>query len=225
LLRFLGRSTLTTAALFAAEPAVAQARQNDVRATASVDLYYAFSPQWTLNLFTEGQLDHNVGRAADFFFRPNIQYHFAEEWQVAAGYVQFQPIQASFPTERGAFQDLIFQHYWGKLGFYNRARVNELFADHSSAMLVLVSNFFALHHQIGQSDWYAEIYDEPYFNLKVDGTGRQAGFQLNKSYVGVGYSLSPKAYMTLGYELSTYDVSGTLFTAHIFKLGFVAHLN
>jgi hypothetical protein len=139
--------------------------------------------------------------------------------------VQFESLQASFPTERGAFQDLIYQHYWGKLGLYNRARVNELFADHSSAMLVLASNFIDLHHQIGESNWYAEIYDEPYFNLKVDGTGRQAGFQLNKSYVGVGYSLSPKAYTTFGYELSTYDVSGTLFTAHIFKFGLVAHFN
>lgn len=225
MLRFLGASTLTTAALFAATPAVAQARQNDVRATASVDLYYALSPRWTLNLFTEGQLDHNLGRAADFFFRPNIQYFFAEDWRVAAGYVQFQPIQASFPTERGAFQDLIYLHSWGNLALYNRARVNETFADQSSAMLVFVSDFIDLHHPIGDSAWFAEIYDEPYFNLKVDGTGRQAGFQLNKSYVGVGYNLGPKAYTTFGYELSTYDVSGTLFTANIFKFGLIVHLN
>lgn len=225
MLRFLGGSTFAAVALCAAGPAAAQARQNDVRATASVDLYYAFSPQWTLNLFTEGQLDRNLGRAADFFFRPNMQYHFATEWAAAAGYVQFQPLEATFPIERGAFQDLIYQHSWGKLALYNRARVNELFADHSSAMLVLASDFVDLHHPIGASDWYAEIYDEPYFNLKVDGTGRQAGFQLNKSYVGVGYNLSPKTYMTFGYELSTYDVSGTLFTAHIFKVGLVAHLN
>lgn len=225
MLRFLGGSILAAAALFAVAPAFAQPRQNDVRATASVDLYYAFSPQWTLNLFTEGQLDHNLGRAADFFFRPNIQYTLAEDWHVAAGYVQFQPIEAHFTTERGAFQDLIYMHSWGKLALYNRARVNETFADHSSAMLVFASDFIDLHHPIGDSAWYAEIYDEPYFNLKVDGTGRQAGFQLNKSYVGVGYNVSPKAYMTFGYELSTYDVSGTLFTAHIFKFGLVAHLN
>ena len=225
MLRFLGGSTFAAVALCAAGPVAAQARQNDVRATASVDLYYAFSPQWTLNLFTEGQLDRNLGRAADFFFRPNIQYRFAEDWRVAAGYVQFQPIQASFATERGAFQDLIYQHSWGNLALYNRARVNETFADHSSAMLVFASDFIDLHHPIGDSAWYAEIYDEPYFNLKVDGTGRQAGFQLNKSYVGVGYNLSPKTYTTFGYELAAYDVSGTLFTAHIFKVGLVAHLN
>jgi hypothetical protein len=225
LLKFLGGATFAAAALCAASTAFAQARQNDVRATASVDLYYAFSPRWTLNLFAEGQLDHNLGRAADFFFRPNIQYRLATDWSAAAGYVQFQPIEARFSTERGAFQDLIYQHYWGQLGLYNRLRVNETFADHSSALLVFASDFIDLHHPIGDSAWYAEIYDEPYFNLKVDGTGRPAGFQLNKSYVGVGYSLSPKAYTTFGYELSTYDVSGTLFTAHIFKVGLVAHLN
>jgi hypothetical protein len=216
---------LAASAMFACQPALAQVRQNDVRATSSVDLYYAFSPQWTLNLFAEGQLDHDLGRAADFFFRPNIQYHFSPQWTVAAGYVQFQPIEASFTTERGAFQDLIYQHSWGQLALYNRARVNETFADQSSAMLVFASNFIDLHHPIGDSAWFAEIYDEPYFNLKVDGTGRTAGFQLNKSYVGVGYTLSPKAYTTLGYELSTFDVAGTLFTAHIFKFGLIVHLN
>src|SRR5476651_2030637 len=85
--RFLGRSTLAAAALLAGEPAFAQLRQNDVRATASVDLYYAFSPQWTVNLFSEGQLDHDLGRAADFFFRPSLQYHLSPDWTVGAGYV------------------------------------------------------------------------------------------------------------------------------------------
>jgi hypothetical protein len=216
---------LAAAILFAWQPALAQVRQNDVRATASVDLYYALSPQWTLNLFAEGQLDHDLARAADFFFRPNIQYHFAQEWAVAAGYVQFQPIEASFKTERGAFQDLVYQHSWGQLALYNRARVNETFADQSSAMLVFVSDFIDLHHSIGDSAWFAEIYDEPYFNLKVDGTGRAAGFQLNKSYVGVGYNWSPKAYTTLGYELSVIDVAGTPVTAHSFKLGLIVHFN
>jgi Protein of unknown function (DUF2490) len=223
--RFVGGSTLAVAALFAWQPAQAQVRQNDVRATASIDLYYALSPQWSLNYFSEGQLDHNVSRAADFLFRPNLQYHFAEDWNVNAGYVQFQPIQATFRTERGAFQDLVYHHSWGEFAVYNRARVNETFADQSSAMLVTASNFIDLHHSIGASAWFAEIYDEPFFNLKVDGTGRTAGFQLNKSYVGVGYNWSPKAYTTLGYELSTIDVAGTLFTAHIFKFGLIVHLN
>jgi hypothetical protein len=224
--RFLGGLTLAAAAVFAGQPALAQLRQNDVRATASVDLYYALSPQWTLNLFSEGQLDHDLGRAADYLFRPNIQYRFAKDWTVGTGYVQFQPLQASFPTERGAFQDLIFHHEWGKLTVFNRARVNETFADHSSAMLVFASNFIDLNYPIGESTaWFAEIYDEPFFNLKVDGTGRTAGFQLNASYVGVGYIFSPKVYTTVGYELLTYDSAGTLFYAHVFKLGLIAKLN
>ena len=140
--------------------------------------------------------------------------------------MQFQPIQASFPTERGAFQDLIYQHSWGKLGLV-QSREGERDSSPTRAAPCWSSprTSSTCTIQIGDSAWFAEIYDEPYFNLKVDGTGRQAGFQLNKSYVGVGYSLSPKAYTTFGYELSTYDVSGTLFTAHIFKFGLIVHLN
>ena len=222
---FFGISTLVALALFAGQPARAQLRQNDVRATASVDLYYAFSPQWSANLFSEGQLDHDLARAADFLFRPNIQYHFSPEWTAAAGYVQFQPIEASFKTERGAFQDLVYQHSWGQLALYNRARVNETFADQSSAMLVFASDFIDLRHPLGNPAWFAEIYDEPLFNLKVDGTGRNAGFQLNKTGVGMGYTFAPGTFATLAYEFDVIDSTGTAFTAHVFKFGMVYHLN
>jgi hypothetical protein len=212
--------------MLAALPAAAQARQNDVRATASADLYYNLNADWRLNLFSEGQLDHDFSRLADMFFRANLQYWLSPSWIAAAGYVQFQPIEATFPIERGAFQDLIYMTNWGKIALYNRARVNETFADKSSAMLVFASTFIDLRHPLGESTaWFAEIYDEPYFNLKVDGTGRQAGFLLNKSYVGVGYNFSSKVYTTLGYELMTHDVSGTLFTAHVFKFGLIARFN
>jgi Protein of unknown function (DUF2490) len=222
---FLGISALIAAVIGVGQPLRAQLRQNDVRATGSADLYYAFTPQWTVNLFGEGQLDHDLGRAADFLFRPNLQYNLSTDWTFAAGYVQFQPVAAHFPPERGGFQDVIYHHSWGQLALYNRARVNETFADQSSAMLITAANFIDLRHPLGNPAWFAEIYDEPFFNLKVDGTGRNAGFQLNKTGVGIGYALSPGTVTTLTYEFDVIDFTGTPFTAHVFKFGLVYHLN
>ena len=205
--------------------ASAQLRQNDVRATGSLDLYYKIAPDWTFNVYAETLLDHDLDRWSDVLFRPNITYSLSPAWAVSTGYVQFQPIEATFKTERGAYQDVFYFANFGKLSMLNRLRFNETFADQSSALLILSSYLIELDHPIGESPWFAYLSNEPFFNLKVDGTGRQAGFQLNKTIVGIGRSLTPKTAATLGYELSELNVQSVLYTAHTFKFGVTIHFN
>jgi Protein of unknown function (DUF2490) len=213
------------AVVLGAAPVAAQVRPNDVRLTTALDISYAIDPKWRLDVFSEMRLDQNINRLADLVLRPNIQYAFLPNWTIAAGYVQFEPLQATFRTERGAFEDLFYRTGFGALGVTNRLRLNETFADQSSAMLVFTSYLLALRHPIGESAWFAALSDEVFFNLKVDGTGRQAGFQRNKSYVGVGYPVDQRVSLTAGYELAVDDIRGTLFTAHTIKFGAGIKLN
>jgi hypothetical protein len=46
-------------------------------------------------------------------------------------------------------------------------------------MLVLASNVIDLHHQSASRTGSRRSMTSPYFNLKVAGTGRQAGFHFN----------------------------------------------
>ena len=213
------------AVVLGAAPVAAQVRPNDVRLTTALDISYAIDPKWSLDVFGETRLDHDVSRLADLVFRPNIQYAFLPSWTVAAGYVQIEPLQATFRTERGAFEDLFYGTSFGALGVTNRLRLNETFADQSSAMLIFSSYLLALQHPIGASIWFASLSNEVLFNLKVDGTGREAGFQVNKSYVGVGYPIDQRVSLTAGYELAVDDIRGTLFTAHTIKFGAGIKLN
>ena len=225
-----GRSAWLKVAAFlamviGAAPLAAQVRPNDVRLTTALDISYAIDPKWRLDVFSEMRLDQDIDRLADLVFRPNIQYAFLPSWTVAAGYVQFEPLQATFRTERGAFEDLFYGTSFGALGVTNRLRLNETFADQSSAMLIFSSYLVALQHPIGESAWFAALSDEAFFNLKVDGTGREAGFQANKSYVGIGYPVDQRVSLTAGYELTVDDIRGTLFTAHTIKFGAGIKLN
>jgi hypothetical protein len=213
------------ATMLGSAPVSAQVWNNDLRLTTALDLSYAIDPKWVLDFFSEMRIDHDIDHLADLVIRPNIQYAFLPQWTAAAGYVQFEPLQARFRTERGAFEDLFYRTDFGALGVTNRLRVNETFADQSSAMLIFSSYLLALQHPIGQSAWFAALSDEILFNLKVDGTGRPAGFQVNKSYVGIGYPVDPRLSLTAGYELAVDDIRGTLFTAHTIKLGVGIKLN
>ena len=105
------------------------------------------------------------------------------------------------------------------------ARLNETFADKSSALRIFSSYLLSLQHPVGESDWFAYLSDQPYFNLKVDGTGRQAGFYLNKTTLGIGRTIALGMVATLGYELSETNVQGGHDMRHTFLLGLDIHFN
>lgn len=213
------------AATLVTSSATAQARQNDVRAEGILDLFYKMNADWTLNVYGKIQRDHDVSRWNNVQFRPNAIYSFSPEWSAAAGYVQFQPIETTSRTERGAFQDISHQTHFDRLSMHNRLRINETFADQSSALRIFSSYLWSLKHPIGETDWFAYLSDQPYFNLKVDGTGRQAGFYVNKTTIGIGRTIAPGMVATLRYELSEANVPGGHDTRHTFLLGLDIHFN
>ena len=220
-----GALAAACAATLAAGPVAAQVKQNDVRAAGTLNLFYKVDADWTLNLYGKILSDHDISRWNNVQIRPNAIYSLSPEWSAAAGYVQFQPIETAARTERGAFQDISHRMRSDKLGMYNRLRLNETFADKSSALRIFSSYLLSLQHPIGESDWFAYLTDQPYFNLKVDGTGRQAGFYLNKAMLGIGCTIAPGMVATLGYELSEMNVPGGHDTRHTFLLGLDIRFN
>lgn len=220
-----GALAAACAAMLAASSAIAQVRQNDVRAEGILDLFYKVNADWTLNVYGKILRDHDISRWNDVEFRSNAIYSFSPTWSAAAGYVQFQPIETTARTERGTFQDLSHRIRFDKLGMHNRLRINETFADKSSTLRIFSSYLLSLQHPIGASDWFAYLTDQPYFNLKVDGTGRQAGFYLNKTTLGIGRTIAPGMVATLGYELSEVNVPDGHYMQHTFLLGLDIRFN
>ena len=205
--------------------AAAQAKQDDIRAAGTLNLFYKIDSDWTLNVYSKILRDHDISRWNNLQFRPSAIYSLSQAWSAAAGYVQLQPIETAARTERGAFQDISYRTSFDKLGMTNRLRLNETFPDKSSALRIFSSYLFSLQHPIGESDWFAYLTDQPYCNLKVDGTGRQAGFYLNKATLGIGRTIAPGMVATLGYELSETNVPGGHDTRHTFLLGLDIHVN
>ena len=220
-----GALAAACAATLVASPAAAQVRQNDVRTEGILDLFYKVNADWTLNVYGKILRDHDISRWNDIEFRPNAIYSLSPAWSAAAGYVQLQPIETTARTERGAFQDISHRMHFDKLGMHNRLRINETFADKSSALQIFSSYLLSLQHPIGESDWFAYLSDQRYFNLKVDGTGRQAGFYLNKTALGIGRTIAPGMVATLGYELSEVNVQGGHYMQHTILLGLDIRFN
>jgi hypothetical protein len=203
----------------------AQVWPNDLRLTPWVDASYSLAPQWTLDFYGDVDLDHDISRPAGAIVRPNIQYALSPQWSVAAGFVQFQPVQATFAPERGPFEDLFYRTRFGDLTVLNRLRFNETFAYQQAAMLGTTSYLLSLEYPLGESRWFALLSNETFFKVITDGTGRQAGFAENKTNVGFSHTIDRHLTLVGTYELSEVDINGVALPVHTFKLGFVVALN
>jgi hypothetical protein len=215
---------ISAALLFGSRPAFAQAWNNDVRTTQFLDASYDIDPKWRLNLYSELREDRNVSRFEASIFRPNIQYEFMPHWRAALGYVQIQPWQppGNANPDRGPYQDLLYQNKYDKLGVFSRLRLNEMFADKNSAVWITTAFLVSITYPIADSPWFFNLSDEVYVALKTEYTGHKPGFAENKTFVGVGYPITPNFSLTGGYELAEANHT-TPMTLHAFKLGALVH--
>lgn len=177
------------AVLAFATPAVAQHQQrsvlatpnNDIWLTNTVDIEYQIDPQWSFQLEAKLQIDRDISRLRGLEVRPGFEYAFSPRWATAAGYVQYQRYPAPLRTLRGPFQDIVHRNQFGKIAFVGRLRNEELFFE-NTALLVRTRALAGIRIPIGESPWEFAFSDEIFINLKVDGTGRQAGPHQNRTY-------------------------------------------
>ena len=219
--------------LLVAVPAAAQRRtqtqapatpNNDLWLTTDVGIEYAIDPQWSFHFETQLQIDRNISRLRDLTVRPGFEYAFSPTWAAAAGYVQYQRYPTPLRTMRGSFQDILHRGRFGKIAFASRLRGEELFYE-NSALFVRTRALAGIRIPIGGSPWEFAVSDEIFVNLKVDGTGRQAGIHQNRTYVGFGRQISEHLKMSAGYELDTFERNGTFRNVHQIRLGLAYKLN
>ncbi len=228
-------AALSMAVSMAASPAAAQRQQTqaqgqgptpngDLWLTTAIALEYAIDARWSFHFDSQLQLDRNMSRLRDFQVRPGFEYALSPSWAVAAGYVQFQRYPAPLRTQRGSFQDLLHRGRLGPVAYTGRLRAEELFFE-NGALLVRTRALAGVRLPIGNSPWEFAISDEIFVNLKVDGTGRQAGAHQNRAYAGFGRPISPHMKMSAGYELDTFERNGAFRNVHQIRIGFAFRLN
>lgn len=213
-----------------AGPAAAQRQpvlatpNNDIWLTNTVGIEYQIDSQWSFHLEAQLQIDRDITRLRDLLVRPGFEYAFSPNWAVAAGYVQYQRYPTPLRTTRGPFQDLLHRSRFGKINFAARLRGEELFFE-NTALLVRTRMLAGIRIPIGESPWEFAFSDEIFVNLKVDGTGRQAGLHQNRTYVGFGRPVSEHLKVSAGYELDTYERNGIFRNVHQIRLGFAIKLD
>ena len=197
---------------------------NDLWLKTMVSIDYRIDPQWSFHLESELVVDRNASRLRALHVRPGFEYAFSPQWAVAAGYVQYQRYPMGMRTQRGSFQDLLHRSRLGGIFLNGRLRAEELFFE-NSALLGRTRGLVGMRIPIADSPWEFAASTEFFLNLKVDGTGYQPGVHQNRTYAGFGRAISPHIKLSAGYELDTFERSGTLRNTHLIRFGFAFKLN
>lgn len=229
---------LTAALSLLSIPADAQRRQQQQATPSSlqsgavwlspaIGLRYHIDERWLFQMDTQFRFDAASGTLLDVQVRPGIEYHMSPNWGLAAGYVQYQRYLAGQTTSRGAFQDVLYRARIDTLPIAGRWRWEELFYDNGT-YLVRTRVLAGLRIPL-KDTWELAFSDEVFFNVGNSGPNRRLGWAQNRIYAGFGRALTPWAKASLGYELDTYDPTGSTPTGvrniHNIKLNLVFDLN
>lgn len=194
----------------------------------AIGLRYRIDERWTFQMDTQFRFDGASGTLLDVQVRPGIEYILSPNWGVGAGYVQYQRYLAGQTTSRGAFQDILYRAHVDTLPVAGRWRWEELFYDNGT-YLVRTRLLAGLRIPLKDTPWELAFSDEVFFNVGNNGPNRRQGWAQNRIYAGFGRSLTPWSKASLGYELDTYNPTGSMpggvRNIHNIKLNLVFDLN
>lgn len=154
---------------------------------------------------------------SQLIIRPFVGYKLNKQLQLWLGFAW----QGEYSDQDGfdlATKDIVEQVQWGddilpNVNFQYRFRLEQRFfedADLSHRM----RHRFRLQYSIPDSQFFLVAFDElfVYFNSVNEGRlehSVQAGVNQNRSYVGVGYKVTPNVNMDVGYQLQYVNNFGT----------------
>lgn len=163
------------------------------------------------------RFNKDVSKFSQFIVRPFVGYKVNKQLQLWLGYA-WQGEYNSKDKFDLATDDIIEQVIWSdnvspQVNFNYRFRLEQRFfanADLSHRM----RHRFRLQYSIPDSSLYLVAFDELFISLNsLNNSPRehsvQAGISQNRSYLGVGYKITPKINIDTGYQLQYVNNFGT----------------
>ncbi|MEQ1635310.1 MAG: DUF2490 domain-containing protein [Methylococcales bacterium] len=154
---------------------------------------------------------------SQLIIRPFVGYKVSKQLQLWLGFAW----QGEYDDKNGfdlATKDIIEQVQWSdaltpQLSFQYRFRLEQRFFENAD-LSHRMRHRFRLQYSIPDSNLYLIAFDElfVYFNSLNDSRlehSVQPGVNQNRSYAGIGYKITPKINMDIGYQLQYVNNFGT----------------
>lgn len=145
----------------------------------------------------------NFQRLSQLLVRPAVGYQVTPKMSLWIGYAWTPSFLPEYNNEHRAFQQLLFEDRYQRVGLTNRTRLEQRSIEGAGGTSL------RFRHQIrvslpldSKGKWAAVSYDELFYNLNSVSNGPQAGFDQNRLYFAGAYNVNRHTRVELGYLAS-----------------------
>jgi hypothetical protein len=144
--------------------------------------------------------EHRPGPVAVLLVRPAIGYQLTKNFSVWQGYAWVPTFHPQMTEESRIFQQLLLHNRIKKLSLTNRVRLEERFIQGAGGTSVRGRHMLRGSIPIADSEkWSWVAYNELFINLNSTPQGPLAGFDQNRTFVGINRKLNRHTNMEAGY--------------------------
>jgi hypothetical protein len=134
------------------------------------------------------------------FVNPSVIYGFANHVSLWAGYALLGSFDRATPWEQRAWQGVQLEKHFGGVIVINRARLEErVFSNANEIGLRVRELLRAVVPVHDRRVWAVVFSDEVFFNLNSSSGAKPAGFDQNRAFAGISWTVNPHLRLEWGY--------------------------
>lgn len=169
-----------------------------------------FSKRWRGYFEVQPRLGDDMSRLERLIVRPAIGYRLRDNVSVWAGYGWTPLVSPDFDHEHRAFQQLLVESKVGEAGLTNRTRLEQRVIDGVDGTSLRLRHQVRLAQPLDkQKRWAFILYDELFWNLNSTTNGPESGFDQNRIFAGINYTVNQQLQLETGYLLNSIDAPRT----------------
>ncbi len=170
----------------------------------------------------------NASHLDQLLLRPAVGYQLTPTLSLWQGYAWVNNYEPAYNQEHRIFQQLIYSNRFSTVKLLSRSRLEERWIQNAIGTAVRARTMLRGDFPLSAYPAIAiAVYDEVFVNLNTIRQGPEAGFDQNRFFLGVNYTVSPVFNVDVGYQLQVINtaLSGWANQAnHILLLQFFINL-
>ena len=148
------------------------------------------------------RLSDDVSQIDQLLLRSAVGYQLTPTTSLWQGYAWVTNYEPNYTQEHRLFQQLIYSTKFSTFQLLSRSRLEERWIQNTSGTALRARTMLRVNFPLPTYPALALVaYDEIFIHLNTIRQGPTAGFDQNRAFLGINYTLSPNFNIDAGYQL------------------------
>jgi hypothetical protein len=184
------------------------------------------SPQFRGYFEIQPRIINDSDRVGPVLIRPAIGYNLRPNVSLWLGYAYIPTYNPNRSDENRLFQQLLVTSKYPRFDLINRTRLEERFLPGADDPSLRFRHFIRIFYPLDKTrKWSLVGQEEIFFNLNSATPNLQRGYDQNRIFAGVGYTLSKSTRFEIGYQYVHVRVPTAAPDRHLHTILTMWHVN